>query len=306
MRRWWTLAVCFVAVVSLAPTCQKPASRQTRLGLAGIVPPGATMKDGQIDTTPDSWSAFWGFARSHADHLAVHSPWRSVLPVLEQAKLNGMSMTVVTSIKDATDEDLPAYLELVQKVAAAAYDIRWWCVGNEVDADPDLQSEAVRARSVMRAIQAAKPSTRTCVVFQFERSLGSPDTAAKIALFPEAEAVFFTTYPGTAGSCRTASCLPSDYYAKISTWTPKPIGFSEVGWSSDVGGDGEQRAFLDRFLQSLAPRTAVIANWFTPYDIAGIQPQPPSFGHMGLCMTTTSCRSALTSWDTARSIPLAQ
>lgn len=305
--RWNEISVrillyTLVAALTAAPTCSKPASRTTRLGLAGLIPPGSTMKDGQLVATPEQWSAFWSFAKAHGDHIAVHSPWQSLIPALDQAKANGMGATVVTSIP-ADDAEVAAYADMVGR--ASAYDVRWWCVGNEVDTTPDLQAVATRARAAMKTIQAAKPSARTCVVFQYERMLADPNAATKASLFPEADGLFFTTYPSTAGTCRTSACLPADYYAKASTWSGgKPIGFTEVGWSIDAGGESEQKAFLDRFLQSLAPRTAVIANWFTPFDIAGIAPQPPAFGRMGLCSTATACRPVLGLWDAARSVPV--
>lgn len=302
MRSTQVGLVMLCAVLSFAGLCPSaPASRPARLGMAGIWPPAAILSGGQVQATPESWASYWTMVKSHADQVAIHAPWQSVAAVMDVAKANGLAMTVVTPIAGVTDADLPAYLDVAKR--AIDYDVRWWCVGNEVDADAELAAESLRASTITKAIKAANPAVQTCVVFQFERLAKMSDAATRVALFSAVDGVFFTTYPSVAGSATTAAGMPSNYYAPIRAWTSKPIGFTEVGWPIDVGGATEQNAFLARFLQSLAPRDAVLVNWFSAFDMSGANLAPPTFGHMGLCASATTCRPALTTWDQARAVP---
>jgi len=163
------------------------------------------------------------------------------------------------------------------------------------------------------AVKVASPNTKVYTVFQLERLRGlkgglfggvnDPSEAEwdLIGLFPKADLVGFTTYPGLI--YRDPSDIPPDYYAEISRHTDKPIAFVEVGWSASDAIPGwessetEQAAFVERFFEltaGLSPETAI---WLHLYE----QPaNAPAFKGMGMVRDDGSKRPAWEAWTKPR------
>jgi hypothetical protein len=171
---------------------------------------------------------------------------------------------------------------------------------DQFDAFVSLFNDAVPA------VKAVSPDTKVFTCFQLETMKGytlwqdAPPDPAKaewdlVGRF-HADLVAFTTYPDLV--FKDPSEMPDDYYASIAQHVDEPVIFTEIGWhaaASPAGwesSDGEQAAFLARFIDLVAPLRSPILVWSFLYDPAAIEP----FNSMGLYRSDGSARPAATLW----------
>lgn len=174
---------------------------------------------------------------------------------------------------------------------------RFIVLGVEVDVAAEKDPAAFAAfvplfAETTRRIHQVAPATRVLVAFQLERLSGRKDglfggeqTEPRwdlIELFPDADIIAFTTYPGLI--YRDPSDLPADYYSRLAGIAGKPVAFIEAGWFSESIAGGwesdaaEQARFVDIFLAEAAALSAEPVVWSFLYD----QPVMVPFASMGL------------------------
>ncbi|MCA9379122.1 hypothetical protein KC640_01715, partial [Candidatus Dojkabacteria bacterium] len=146
-------------------------------------------------------------------------------------------------------------------------------------------------------IKQVSPDTQVFPVFQFERLAGHKgglfnptDNDGKseweiLNRFPSADLYAFTTYPGLI--YQDPADIPADYYQAVSTYTDKPIAFTEIGWHHDAVAPGwesddvEEARFIDKFFALTDPLAPTLRLWSFMYD-PGEELAGKIFGSMGL------------------------
>lgn len=159
---------------------------------------------------------------------------------------------------------------------------------------------------VAKAVLGVSPGTVVFPGFQLERLRGlkvglfggertTPEWEL-IDLFPEADAIGFTTYPGLVH--RDPASLPTQYYDQILDHTDKPIIFTEVGWQAGgelgeaTGTPAKQDAFVDYYLPKLSALSEMVI-WSFLYDQ---EAGGPAFQSVGLIDSTGGERPAWSIW----------
>ena len=134
------------------------------------------------------------------------------------------------------------------------------------------------------AVHEVSPDTAVYPGFQHEHLRGlhgglfggvnDPDTASWGLLdrFPDADCLGVTTYPGLVYP--EPSDVPADHYGPLADRVDRPVAVSEVGWSSETVAEGwesdeaEQAAYLDRWVEQVAPLDLAFACYAWMYDPA--------------------------------------
>lgn len=341
MKRAAPIILGILTLVLLAPVCQKPSSRSVRLGIAGFWPPGAT-KGADGSPQGGDGTAWLAGMDANADYLGVHSSYQGVQKQLDVlVKGHPYGAFIVTQLKEhlnvpdgclaclkqngrslspCTDacatSELPAYQKAIQQALDAYGDkIYAWCVGNEVESEPNLADLAVIADTLLAEAYARKPSLQGCVTFQLDRARKLADIQQRANFFTRITMLGVTAYPNLPMSAAipgyaTASAVPSDYFAQIAAWAgSRGTAVTEVGWETDLRPDGaaQQQQFYTRLTQpGFLPASTKFVSHFMLYDLGpSFAPPDPisSFKTMGLCSTATSCRPAFDVWKAARAIP---
>jgi hypothetical protein len=191
---------------------------------------------------------------------------------------------------------------------AARYTPRYMTLGVEVDTayrrEPDEFERFVGLFSdAAEAVHQASPSTQVMVAFQLESMKGRRDgiinegisdpTWELIDLFPEADIIAFTSYPGLIYT--DPADIPDDYYAEILDYVDRPVAMLELGWhSGPIGAPDwdsdptEQGMAIDILLERLDSIDPVITLWSFLWDPPSIAP----FDTMGLIDAGTEPPSA--------------
>lgn len=144
------------------------------------------------------------------------------------------------------------------------------------------------------AVKSASPETRVFTIFQLEKIKGLNgglfggvnDTKLNqwslLRRFAKADLSAFTTYPGLV--FKAPSDIPDDYYTDISSYTDKPVIFTEIGWQSASisaewqSNEAMQADFIELFFSQIASMETELAIWSFMYD----PPAPKPFDSMGL------------------------
>jgi hypothetical protein len=122
-----------------------------------------------------------------------------------------------------------------------------------------------------RAIKEASPATKVVVVLSYSQLVdlpGEPRFHLIGKLADSYDVLGITTYPWKKYA--TPKELPADYYSRLASHTAKPIGFTEIAWSSDVaqgGSEEEQVEYLVRFLELTKGMKLEFVNWAFLHDL---------------------------------------
>jgi hypothetical protein len=163
---------------------------------------------------------------------------------------------------------------------AARFHPEYLSIGNEVNTVYEAKGERAfnglvsLEKSLYRAVKETSPTTKVVVVLSYSqlRDLpGAPRFHLISALEDSYDVLGITTYPWKEYA--TAEELPADYYARLASYTRKPIGFTEIAWSSDPtqgGSEQKQVDYLLRFLELTKGLKMEFVNWAFLHDL------PPS------------------------------
>ncbi len=123
------------------------------------------------------------------------------------------------------------------------------------------------------AVKEVSPNTKVFVVFSYTHLIDNSQWDFFEKFDSRADLIGLTTYPRKHFS--KPSGIPKDYYSRVSTYTGKPIAFTEIGWPSDAASESsetEQAEFLLRFLALTKGMKLEMANWLFLHetDLSGI------------------------------------
>jgi hypothetical protein len=161
------------------------------------------------------------------------------------------------------------------KLLLETFEVEYLSLGNEINIYYELAGEEEFDKYVdfyrftYDEVKKISPETKVFVVF----SLTQVEENNRFFLIEKFDDKFdllvFTTYPWR--DYETPADLPSDYYLRLTSYTSKPIAFSEIGWSSDseIGGSEEEQAqFLVRFLELTKGMDLEFVNWLFLHDLS--------------------------------------
>jgi hypothetical protein len=151
------------------------------------------------------------------------------------------------------------------------------CIGNEVNSvyealgqEPFDQLAALE-KALYQAVKAASPESKVMVVLSYSQLVdlrGPP----RFFLIPKLEGSYdvlgLTSYPWKDHA--SPAKLPPDYYSRLARHTTKPIGFTEIAWSSDRAQGGSEEAqvqYLLRFLELTKGMNLAFVNWAFLHDL---------------------------------------
>jgi hypothetical protein len=164
------------------------------------------------------------------------------------------------------------------------YHPKYLCLGNEIDtyywncSQADFDNYVSLVGETYDRVKAVSPETKVFVVFRLD-TIDTYDGWFLIDRFnPDKLDLFgFTSYPHMLGypgppTYERPSDMPSDYYTRIMNYTgPRPIVFSEIGWTSSEllrgGSEQEQVDFLLWFLEHTSSMPLEIVSWLCLYDL---------------------------------------
>ncbi len=196
-------------------------------------------------------------------------------------------------------------------IYATDYDPEYLGFGVEVNifakSNPEGYAEFVPFYDELyKAVKAANPSTKVFTVFQLEQMKGldgglfggvnDPEQSTWETLDDfETDLMVFTTYPCLI--YKDPSEIPSDYYSEISSYTSKPIAFSEMGWyRNDITGwessEEKQVAFIEFYYNAVETLPLEFSTWSFLYDPDTFIP----FDSMGLLKDGETTSDALDAW----------
>ncbi len=154
---------------------------------------------------------------------------------------------------------------------------RYFSIGNEVNSVYEqLGAErfaelAALEKDLHRVVKKESPATKVVVVLSYSQLVdvqGEPRFRLVSALRGSYDVLGLTTYPWKRYA-RPAE-MPQNYYSRVTAFTDAPIGFTEIGWSSDErqgGSDEEQVEFLVRFLELTRGMKLEFVNWAFLHDL---------------------------------------
>ncbi len=139
----------------------------------------------------------------------------------------------------------PCYLSLGNEVN------RWYETYGADESNPNgFQHYVSLYEEIYDAVKAVSPRTKVFCVFAREIVLEHREADLKVLeMFDpdKMDLLAFTSYPYAVRGVKRPSDIPGDYYSRAVAYMPgKPLGFSELGWSSleALGGEQGQAGFL--------------------------------------------------------------
>lgn len=299
--------IVFLCLLTLGATCT--TTRSYKMGVSGLSPahwPNPTASD---------WVNFANNMKTDAEFLGIHAAW-SDRGGFDYAVANNLKLSIVMGVRAQDAPSIDAIRVLAEEYALSPL-TQYICFGNEIQDEVDWNTFANLVNSLIISVKNAKPSLPTCVVFNYESSLSRVDVSSRLSSL-NVDLVVFTSYPINKGYF-TPESIPNDYYAKIATWTTKPIGFSEIAWPSKSypqlggipplpGSETAQVNFLNKF-NAIKPANTRWVSWFTLDDLSNWQPGDPftNFGQvfesMALRKNDGTAKQALTTWKNALALP---
>jgi len=177
---------------------------------------------------------------------------------------SGLTLIVPPGIPGATltnTEWRKAYKQAAIDVVRVSRPL-YFSIGNEVNRwyekygarenDPDgFQNFVSLYNEIYDAVKKISPQTK--VFCTFAREIVSENREADMTVLNmfdpnRMDILVLTSYPYAVRGIKRPLDIPNDYYARITDYMPgKPLGLSEVGWSSleAFGGDQAQADFID-------------------------------------------------------------
>ena len=278
--------------------------------------------------TPDDFTRFFDEAAKAGSVIRWAGDWEQLgqetaapAVIAEISRQKGFIASFDTGVYSVSDRRLFRSLTLEQHQAyvrsaatfAEKHKPAYLALGVEVDIfaealPEDFAKFAVLFADTYDAMKVVSPKTQVYTVFQLEHLRGlrgglfggtNDESQAQwdlIDLFPKADLVGFTTYPGLVFG--NPAEIPDGYYQELIRRTKKPIAFVEVGWphTQDIPGwessEAEQSAFASRFFRLINGLDTELAIWAFVYD----QPSALAFEQQGLYRPDGSPRPALDAW----------
>lgn len=296
----------FALTLSLS-ACDEPSPA----GIAAISPANAPR------SAADDWSSFWTEAQTVGGYQGVHVEWDvsgagNVPEVVTQTEALGPRPVVVLGISSVLGDDAKkAQLESMLARMLTEYEIPYVGLGNEVDYQPDTDELLALVDELAVYIHSLGTPSQVFTVFQFEHLLTVSDPRPMLDEVPNLDLIAFTSYPFLRYSSPAA--IPDGYYVPITTWTTKPIAFTELAWPSRMnhpgfptihGSEGDQVSFIHRWRQVLTAGFDVhFANWYALHDTADWYESDPItnfdqvFASCGLMRNGNDAKPALEAWS---------
>lgn len=277
--------------------CLSCNTRNYQMGISGVWPIGFP------SSTPAQWTDFYNGIEANADFLGIHSDASTVLPVVQGAVGAGLNVGVVLGWQVA-DQNLDNVVTALSQIPQ----VKYICFGNEVDNVTDFDALAITINHLVTLLPQGFTS---CTVFQYERSLANPNTAANFAKL-NVSYLGITTYPILGGRFDVTQ-IPTNYYATLAAWTSKPVMITETGWPSQsypvLGGipaltssEQVQSTWLQN-LMTMKPAQIKYVSWFMfndygPYKSGDPFTSPEQyFQTMGLRTFAGTAKQALGLWN---------
>ncbi len=153
----------------------------------------------------------------------------------------------------------------------------YFSIGNELNSvyewlgGPAFDALAVLEKRLYSAVKQASPATKVVVVLSYSQLVdlpGPPRLHLIEKLSDSYDVLGITSYPWKKYA--TPKELPGDYYSRLASYTSKPIGFTEIAWSSDRaqgGSEDEQVEYLVRFLELTKGMRLEFVNWAFLHDL---------------------------------------
>ncbi len=154
---------------------------------------------------------------------------------------------------------------------------RYFSIGNEINSVHEwlgpktFEDLAALEKKLYETIKRASAETKVLVVFSYSQLVDLPG-APRFHLVEKLDGSYdvlgLTTYPWK--NYEIPEELPDDYYSRIMKYTAKPIGFTEIAWSSDKaqgGSEQEQVEFLLRFLKLTRDIPLEFVSWAFLHDL---------------------------------------
>lgn len=160
---------------------------------------------------------------------------------------------------------------------AARFRPQYFSIGNEVNSvyewlgQPAFDDLASLEKAVYQTVKAASPSTKVLVVVAYSQLVdlpGAPRFHLLDKLAGSHDVLGVTTYPWKKYA--RPKDIPTDYYVRLARHTDRPLGFTEIAWSSDPSQGGSEDAqveFLLRFLELTKGLRLEFVNWAFLHDL---------------------------------------
>jgi len=160
---------------------------------------------------------------------------------------------------------------------AARFRPEYFSIGNEVNSvyeaigKRSFDDLAALEKKLYQAAKEGSPATKVLVVLSYSQLVdlpGEPRFFLIDKLAGSYDVLGITTYPWKKYA--TPKELPADYYRRLAKHTVKPIGFTEIAWSSDSmqgGSEQEQVDYLLRFLELTKGMNLEFVNWAFLHDL---------------------------------------
>ena len=206
----------------------------------------------------DDLSGTWG--KTFVD---TYIKGNGMIPLIHVSFIDaGVTLKTPPEMKDATLSDpewRQAYKMAILTIVRSSRPF-YLSLGNEVNrwyekygADDDLNGFAYYVtlyEEIYDAVKEISPDTR--IFCTFSREIVSENREADLDVLhlfnPEKiDVLMFTSYPFAVQGIQECSDIPDDYYSRCLNYMPgKPLGFTEIAWSSAdfFGGERGQADFL--------------------------------------------------------------
>ncbi len=150
-------------------------------------------------------------------------------------------------------------------------------IGNEVNSVYEtlgldtFEQFVILEKALYRAVKEVSTSTKVIVVLSYSQLVDMPGQP-RFFLISKLEGSYdilgLTSYPWKNYS--QPADLPADYYSRLSACTSRPIGFTEIAWSSDSSQGGSEEAqarYVLRFLELTQGMKLEFVNWAFLHDL---------------------------------------
>lgn len=263
-----------------------------------------------------SWYGDWlELERSSGGHSAVAGLARqyNYTPIIDvNAYKGGSSVSQMLAIRPITSALASQYTKDAEDFCKK-YSPPYFGIGTEVNriyatSHQDFDTFVGLFNQAADAVHSACPRTKVFTTLQLEYLRGlrgglyggvnneAANDWALLARFNKADLLAFTTYPGIV--YHSPADMPPDYYSKISSYTDKPVAFTEVGWPSVISASGwsssvsKQADFVGNFISQTKSLKPAFSIWSFMYD----QNLPDPFAGIGLLNSDGSARPGYSAW----------
>jgi len=221
-----------------------------------------------------------GYIRGNGMHPLVHlsfiGPGLTLItpPGMESATLSDAAWREAykKAALDVVRAVRPSYLSLGNEVN------RWYEAHGASESDPNgFQHYVSLYEEIYDAVKAVSPETTVFCVFAREIVAEHREADLSVLGMFDSEKVdllVWTSYPYSVRNIKRPSDIPDDYYTRGLAHMPgKPLGFSELGWSSleAFGGEQGQADFLAQVARRLTRGRGAqlhLLMWAWLHDIA--------------------------------------